>query len=264
MVCLKNSKLNGGLLGDFPAHHVRLQEGKNTNRCKPQQAAGCGCQLAKETKQFIPGIANDGSMKLPSGKLTRLWTQSQVLNSYMLTYQSVILKKHHHHWAFRMLTLCTISISVPTALHGPTVTPHTSPRPQRRSRKPPSGADRSKSSQAFMQWVCLMGQTCWTYVIIVTSLLPSISINKILRWLCWLPSISKLVEWHQQFYTIVCWNMWHQNSEHATGFGGWGKAHIIPHHQLQGVLRILHLSSGFATFIYHHIQFVSISLNHSR
>ena len=264
MVCLKNSKLNGGLLGDFPAHHVRLQEGKNTNRCKPQQAAGCGCQLAKETKQFIPGIANDGSMKLPSGKLTRLWTQSQVLNSYMLTYQSVIQKN---------ITNTELSECLPSA-----PSQFRFPRPYmaqlwHRTLHHDRNVEAGSRPQELIvpnlpRRLCsgfaLWGQTCWTYVIIVTSLLPSISINKILRWLCWLPSISKLVEWHQQFYTIVCWNMWHQNSEHATGFGGWGKAHIIPHHQLQGVLRILHLSSGFATFIYHHIQFVSISLNHSR
>lgn len=98
-------------------------------------------------------------------------------------------------------------------------------------------------------------------VIIATSLLPYPS--RRYNMLMMLIAINRQTG---GMTSTVLYNSWlkhvaRQSSEHVTGFGGWGKAHIIPHYQLQGVL---HLSSGFATFIYHHIQFVSISLNHSR
>ena len=183
MVCLKNSKLNGGLFiagtfiyqwGIFQHTMFDCRRKKHKQGARLNRQQGAGVNLPKK-----PNSSSPASLTMVQWSSTsRLWTQSQVLNSYVNLPECNPQKKHHQHWAFIMLTLCTISISVPTALHGPNVTPHTSPRPQRRSRKPPSGADRSKSSQAFMQWVCLMGQTCWTYVIIVTSLLPLVIIHQ--------------------------------------------------------------------------------------
>ena len=135
-----------------------------------------------------------------------------------------------------MLTLCTIEKNVASHgpfLSGPTVTPHTSPRPQRRSRKPPSGADNQPNlprrlCSGFALWghaehmlfyiyiymcVCVYSSNIYHYdpgcYYCNFSFAIDIHQEDTICWWCWLPSIGKLVESHQQFYTIVGWNMWH-------------------------------------------------------